>query len=54
MSSHLSDIQRILKNGQESYLFSGHYRQHFQSTISCTDLYKCMELKGFIYINPIG
>ena len=42
MDGHLSDIQRLLKNGQKSDLFASHFVQHFNNTTSRTDMRKCI------------
>ena len=40
MDGHLSDLLRLLKNGQESDSFAAHFEHHFDSTTSSTDLRK--------------
>ena len=39
---------------EKSGLFSAHFKQHFKSTTSHTDLRKFMKLKVVNQINPIG
>ena len=53
MDSHFSNILRLLKNGQKSDSFVAHLEQHFNFTMSRTDLRKYMTLKVVNYINPI-
>ena len=45
MDGHLSDLQRLLKNGKNSDSFSAHFSQHFNTNTSCTDLRKYMTFK---------
>ena len=40
MDGHLSDLKRLLKNGQKSDPFSAHFVQHFNTNTSRTDLRK--------------
>ena len=40
MDGHLSDLLRLLKNGQKSDSFAAHFEHHFDSTTSSTDLGK--------------
>ena len=40
MDGHLSDLLRLLKNGQKSDSFAAHFEHHFDSTTSRTDLRK--------------
>ena len=54
MDGHLSDVKRLLKNGQKSDSFAAHFVQHFNSTTSRTELRKCMTLKVLKQLNPIG
>ena len=54
MYGHLSDLQRLLKNGQKSDSFAAHFVQHFNNTRSRTYLRKCMTFKVLKYLNPIG
>ena len=54
MGGHLSDLQRLLKNGQKSDSFAAHFVQHFNNTTSRTDLRKCMTFKVIKQLNPIG
>ena len=53
MGGHLFDVQHILNNGQKSDSFAAHYGKNFNSTMSNTDLYKCMKFKIVNQINPI-
>ena len=54
MDGHLSDLQRLLKNGQKSDSFAAHFVQNFNSTTSRTELRKCMTFKVLKQINSIG
>ena len=54
MDGHFSDLQRLLKNGQNSDSFAAHFVQHFNNTTSHTDLRKCMTFKVLKQLNPIG
>ena len=54
MYSHFSDLQRLLKNGQKSDSFAVHFVQHFNDTMSHTDLRKCMTSNVLKQLNPIG
>ena len=45
MDGHVSDLQRLLKNGQKSDSFAAHFVQHFNNTKSRTDLHKYMTSK---------
>ena len=54
MDGHLSDVQRLLKNGHTSDSFAAHFKQHLKSNTSCKDLHKCMQFKVANRINPIG
>ena len=54
MDDHLSDLQRLLKNGQKSDSFAAHFVRHFNSTTSRTELRKCMTFKVLKEINTIG
>ena len=54
MDGHFSDLQRLLKNGQNSDSFAAHFLQHFTNTMSRTDLRKCMTFKAIKQLNPIG
>ena len=54
MNGYFSNIIRLLKDGKKSDLFSAHFGRQFKSTMSCTDLLKCMEFKVVNQINPIG
>ena len=54
MDVHLSDILRLLKNGQKSDSFAAHFEQHLNSTKSHTYLHDYMTFKVVKQINPIG
>ena len=54
MDGHFSDLQRLLKNGQNPDSFAAHFVQHFNNTTSRIDLYKCMTFKVIKQLNPIG
>ena len=54
MDGYFSDLQRLLKNGQNSDSFAAHFVQHFNNTTSRTDLRKCMTFKVLKQLNPIG
>ena len=44
----------LLKNGHKSDSFAAHFGQHFNSTMSRTDLRTYMKFKVVKQINPIG
>ena len=50
MDGHLSDILRLLKNGQKSDSFSDHFEQYFNFTKYPTYLYKYMKVKNLSQI----
>ena len=54
MDGHLSDLLRLLNNGQKSDSFAGQFEQHFNNTTSRTDLRKYMTFKVVKELNPIG
>ena len=54
MDVRLSDLQRVLNNGQKSDSFDAHFEQKFNTTMSRTDLHKFMTLKVVKQINPVG
>ena len=54
MDGHLSDLLRLSKNRKKSDSFAAHFKHHFNSTTSCTDLHKYMLLKVLKQLNPIG
>ena len=54
MDGHLFDILRILKNGQKPDSFAAHFKEHFNTTTSRTDIRKYMTFKVVKQINPIG
>ena len=47
---NFSNILRLLKNGQKPDSFAAHFEQHFKSTMSRSDLHKCMT---FILVNQL-
>ena len=53
MNGHFSDLQCLLKNGQKPDSFYDHLVQHFNSTMSRTDLRKCITFKVIKQLNPI-
>ena len=53
MDGHISDIIRMIKNGQNSDPFSAHFEQHFNYTTSSTDLLKYMAFKVENQLNYI-
>ena len=54
MDCHLSDLLRLLINGQKSYSFAAHFGQHFNNIMSRTYLRKYMTFKVVKQLNPIG
>ena len=54
MDGHLSNLQRLLKNRQKSDSFAAHFAQHFNTTMSRTDLCKYMTFKVVKQLNLIG
>ena len=52
MDGHLSDILRLLKNGQKSDSFSDHFEQYFNFTKYPTYLYKYIKFKVLKQQNP--
>ena len=54
MDGHLSDLLRLLKNGQRSYSFAANFEKHFNATMSHTYLGKYMMFKLVNQLNPIG
>ena len=54
MDGHFSDLIHLINNGQNSELFAPHFKQHFKSTTSRTDLSKCMAFKVENQLNLIG
>ena len=54
MDGHFSDLLCLLKNGQKSDSFAAHFVQHFNNTISRTEIRKCMTFKVIKQLNPIG
>ena len=53
MGGHFFNILHLLKNGKLDS-FAAHFEQPFNSTISRTDLRKCMTFKVINHINLIG
>ena len=53
MDDHLSDLLRLLKNGQKSDSFAAHFEQKFKTTTSRTDLRKYVTFKLVKQLNPI-
>ena len=47
-------LLRLLKKGQKSDSFAAHFKQHFNSNTSCTDLSKYMAFKLVKQLNRIG
>ena len=54
MDGHLSDLLRLLNNGQKSDSFSAHFKQNFNDTRSRTDLRKYMSFELLKHIKLIG
>ena len=54
MDGHFSDLLHLLKNRQKSISFSAHFEQHFNTTMSRTDLCKYMTFKVVKQLSPIG
>ena len=54
MNRHFSDLLCLLKNGQRSDSFAAHFKQHFNTIMSCTYLRKYMTFKVVKQINQIG
>ena len=54
MDGHFSDILRLLKNGQKTDSFAARFEQHFNATMSHTDLRKYMMLKLLKQLNLVG
>ena len=54
INGHLSNLQRLLKNGQKPDSFAAHFVQHFNNTTSRTDLRKCITFKVLKQLNSIG
>ena len=53
MDGHFTDPKFLLKNGQKSDSFAAHCVQHFNTTISRTDIRKYMTFKLVKQLNPI-
>ena len=54
MDGYFSDLLRLLNNGKKSDSFSAHFKQHFNTTTSRTDICKYMVFKVVKQLNPIG
>ena len=54
MYVHFSNLLNILKNEQKLDSIAADFEQHFNSTMSHTNLQKCMPFKLVGQINPIG
>ena len=54
MDGHLSDLLRILKNGQKSDSFAAHFEKYFNTNTSRTDIRKYMTFKVVNKLKPIG
>ena len=54
MNGHLSDLLRLLKNGQKYDSFAAHFELNFNSTTSRTDLHIYMTFKVVNQLNQIG
>ena len=54
MDVHLSDLLRLLKNGQKSDSLSEHFEHQFNATTSRTDLCKYMTFNVVNQLYPIG
>ena len=53
MDGHFSDLLRLFINGQKSDSFTTHFEQNFKSTMSRTDLRKCMAFRVLNNFNLI-
>ena len=54
IDGHLSDLLGLLKNGKKTDSFVAHFKQHFNTNMSRTDLRKYMTFKVLKQLNPIG
>ena len=54
MDGHFSDLQRLLKNRQKLDSFAAHSEQHFNTSMSRTDIRKYMTFKVVKQLKPIG
>ena len=54
MNGHISNLLCFLKNGQKSDSFSAYFKQHFNTTMSCTYLCKYMIFQVVKQLIPIG
>ena len=54
MYDHFSDLLRLLKNGHISDSFAAHFEQHFNTTMSRTNLRNYMTFKIVKQLNTIG
>ena len=53
MDVHLCDLLCLLKSGQKSDSFADYSEQHFNATLSCTDLRKYMTFKVVKQLNLV-
>ena len=53
MDGHFSDLLRLLKNGQKPDSFAARFEQHFNATMSHTDIRKYMMLKVLKQLNLV-
>ena len=54
MDGRFLNLLRLLKNGQKSYSFAAHFKQHFNTIMSRTDLRKYMAFRVVNQLKPIG
>ena len=54
IDGHFSDLLGLLKNGQKSDSFAAHFKQHFNTNTSRTDLRKYITFKVLKQLNLIG
>ena len=54
MDGHFSDLLHLFKNGQKSDSFAAQFKQHFNTTMSRTDLRNYMTFKLVKQLNLIG
>ena len=54
MDGNFYNTLRLLKNGQKPDSFAAHSEQHFNSTMSRTDLRMCTAFKVVKQLNKIG
>ena len=53
MEVYFSDLLCLIKNVQDSDLFAAHFEQHFNYTMSRTDLLNYIAFKVVKQLNPI-